>query len=61
MRYIPCMLENAVQNYQWGQSGRNAYIPDLIGEIPEMDQTYAEIWIGAHPKAPSKVITKEGK
>jgi len=60
VKFIPCFLENTVQNYHWGQSGKNALIPDLLNQEPEPGKVYAELWIGAHPKAPSKILTEDG-
>jgi mannose-6-phosphate isomerase len=49
----PFVLENPVQNYAWGS--RTA-IGELLGRPSPEGQPEAELWIGAHPKAPSKVI-----
>jgi mannose-6-phosphate isomerase len=49
----PFALENPVLNYAWGS--RTA-IADLLGRPSPGDQPEAELWIGAHPKAPSKVV-----
>jgi len=51
----PYRLINPVQNYAWGARGQQALIPRLLGIEPAEDQSYAELWIGAHPKAPSRV------
>jgi len=45
-------LEGAVQHYAWG--GRT-FIPELLNIKNTGKKPYAEYWIGAHPKAPSKV------
>jgi mannose-6-phosphate isomerase len=47
------LLKNPVQTYAWGSL--NA-IPDLLGHTPEPGKPHAELWIGAHPKAPSVVL-----
>lgn len=52
----PYRLENTIQNYEWGAKNGGAYIPRLLGNETETDKPYAELWIGAHPKAPSKVM-----
>ncbi len=52
----PYRLINPVQNYAWGTRGQQALIPRLLDIKPEMNKPYAELWVGAHPKAPSKVI-----
>lgn len=44
-------LENPVQAYAWGS--RTA-IPGLLGQPPSTTPV-AELWMGAHPKAPSRV------
>lgn len=51
----PYLLKNKIQNYEWGAKGKNAYIPQLLQLDYKEDQSYAELWIGAHPKAPSKI------
>jgi len=51
----PYVLENEIQNYEWGQKGKDAFIPKLVNIEPEKDKPYAELWIGAHPKAPSRI------
>ena len=48
MRHI-ALLKNPIQKYAWGS--RTA-IPELCGEVPNGDPQ-AELWMGAHPKAPS--------
>lgn len=52
----PYLLENSVQNYQWGTRNDEAYIPKLIGNKAKEDIPYAEFWMGAHPSAPSRLI-----
>ncbi|GAB4063524.1 mannose-6-phosphate isomerase, class I [Angustibacter speluncae] len=42
-------LENVVRHYAWGS--RTA-IPDLLGTPPD-GRPHAELWVGAHPDAPS--------
>jgi mannose-6-phosphate isomerase len=49
-RVLP--LDNPVQNYAWGS--RDA-IASLLGRRNESGRPEAELWIGAHPKAPSRV------
>jgi mannose-6-phosphate isomerase len=46
------LLKNTVQKYDWGS--RTA-IPELLGEKNFSDEPAAELWMGAHPKAPSLV------
>jgi mannose-6-phosphate isomerase len=53
----PLALENPIQNYAWGS--RTA-IAELLGRPSPADQPEAELWIGAHPKAPSRVTEPPG-
>ncbi|HEX2868993.1 MAG TPA: mannose-6-phosphate isomerase, class I [Ignavibacteriales bacterium] len=55
------LLKNKIQNYEWGTKGKDAIIPKLLGLQPEEGTPYAELWIGAHSKAPSEVILPGGK
>src|SRR6202789_546655 len=43
-------LHGVVQHYDWG--GHN-FIPDLLGVEKATRRPFAELWIGAHAKAPS--------
>jgi mannose-6-phosphate isomerase len=43
-------LQGVVQHYDWG--GHN-FIPDLLGMENSTRRPFAELWIGAHAKAPS--------
>ena len=45
-------LDNPIQNYAWGS--RTA-ISALLGQPPSQEPE-AELWLGAHPKAPSLVL-----
>jgi mannose-6-phosphate isomerase len=49
----PFALENPVLNYAWGS--RTA-IAELLGRPGPAAEPEAELWIGAHPKAPSRVV-----
>ena len=52
----PLKLKNSIQPYAWGS--RNAL--EQLFDIPNPDnQPQAEIWVGAHPKAPSMVDLEE--
>ena len=51
MRHLS-RLKNTVQEYEWGS---HTSIPILLGEKYPSDKPQAELWIGAHPKAPSSV------
>jgi len=43
-------LDNPVQHYDWGSPD---YIPELLGSSEPDARPVAELWLGAHPKAPS--------
>lgn len=51
----PYKLYNKIQNYEWGTKNENAFIPRLLNIDAENNLPYAELWIGAHPKAPSQI------
>ena len=46
-------LENPIQNYAWGS---HAAISRLLGTVSPSEKPEAELWLGAHPKAPSRVL-----
>lgn len=52
----PYRLSNPIQPYAWGTRGDEAFIPRLLGIPTEVGTPYAELWMGAHPKAPSQII-----
>lgn len=56
----PCLMVNPVRHYAWGACGRAALIPQLLGIPAEPGRPYAELWIGAHPSAPSDLETSVG-
>src|SRR5919109_3934117 len=43
-------LQPALQHYAWGNP---EFIPALLGEVNSDRRPYAELWMGAHPDAPS--------
>lgn len=47
-----CTLRNPVLDYPWGSK---TFIPQLLGRAVPADRPQAELWMGAHPKAPSAV------
>jgi mannose-6-phosphate isomerase len=47
------LLKNPIQGYAWGS--RTA-IPSLLGLPVPSERPAAELWLGAHPKAPSRVM-----
>jgi len=46
-------LENPVQNYAWGS---HSALANLLGKPSPSAEPQAELWLGAHPKAPSRVL-----
>ena len=46
------LLKNTIQEYAWGSPRA---IPDLLGQKNPGNKPQAELWMGAHPKAPSWV------
>ncbi|MFO7963568.1 MAG: mannose-6-phosphate isomerase, class I [Desulfobacterales bacterium] len=51
-----CRLKNSIMDYAWGS--RTA-IPELMGKKAPSDVPQAELWMGAHPKAPSMVLWRK--
>ncbi|MFD3537339.1 mannose-6-phosphate isomerase, class I [Streptomyces sp. NPDC058664] len=45
------LLQNTVQPYDWGST---TLLPELMG-VPPTGAPQAELWMGAHPAAPSRV------
>ena len=56
MKHI-AYLNNTIQEYAWGS--RTA-LAELMGQPSPADRPQAELWMGAHPKAPSFVVTESG-
>jgi mannose-6-phosphate isomerase len=56
MKHI-AYLNNTIQEYAWGS---HTAIAELMGQPSPADQPQAELWMGAHPKAPSLVSTENG-
>ena len=50
------LLKNSVQEYAWGSK---TAIAELLGKPKPSPAPQAELWMGAHPKAPSLVVTPE--
>lgn len=48
-----CILKNPIQDYAWGS--RTA-LPELLGTQTPSKRPQAELWMGAHQKAPSEVL-----
>jgi mannose-6-phosphate isomerase len=57
MAPAPFLLDNPVQNYAWGS--RTA-IAELLGRPLPAAEAEAELWIGAHPRAPSRICDPPG-
>ncbi|HEV3168687.1 MAG TPA: mannose-6-phosphate isomerase, class I [Actinocrinis sp.] len=51
------LLRNTVQTYAWGSA---TAIPELLGVGNPDGAPQAELWMGAHPSAPSNVVRGEG-
>jgi mannose-6-phosphate isomerase len=51
------ILKNPIQSYAWGS---HTAIAELTGRPFPTKEPEAELWMGAHPKAPSTVKTKHG-
>ncbi len=51
------ILKNVIQEYAWGSVRA---IPELLGISNPEKKPMAEIWMGAHPKAPSMAVTDDG-
>jgi len=51
----PLLMENQIQHYPWGAKNSQAFIPKLLGIPAVPDLPYAELWMGAHSKAPSMI------
>ena len=51
--YKIAILKNPVLDYAWGS---RTFIPQLMGEPYPACKPLAELWMGAHPKAPSMVF-----
>lgn len=52
------VLENPIQYYSWGSF---TYIADLLGQKVPADKPQAELWMGAHPSAPSVLLHNNEK
>ncbi len=47
------LLKNTIQEYGWGS---HTHIARLMGSDEPSEKPQAELWMGAHPKAPSRVM-----
>ncbi|MFP4446970.1 MAG: mannose-6-phosphate isomerase, class I [Desulfosudaceae bacterium] len=48
------VLQNPIQHYDWGSY---TAIPSLLGRKTPADEPWAEMWMGAHPRGTSRVVT----
>jgi mannose-6-phosphate isomerase len=53
-----CLLENPIMPYAWGS---RVAIGSFLGHPTPTAEPQAEVWMGAHPSAPSQVVTPEGR
>jgi len=51
------LLENPIRHYAWGS---RTFLARLQGRPFPTREPEAELWIGAHPAAPSRVVTEAG-
>ena len=51
------LLENPVRPYAWGS---RTVIADLLGESVPSPHPQAEMWLGAHPGDPSRIVHPDG-
>lgn len=57
----PFRLHCPVQHYAWGKYGQQSLVARLVGAKSGEETTpYAELWIGAHEKAPATIISDIG-
>lgn len=50
-------IKCAIQKYAWGKIGAESTVAQLSsanGETIEVDQPYAELWMGTHVNGPAK-------
>lgn len=52
------LLENPVRPYAWGS---RTVIADLLGEQVPSPHPQAEMWLGAHPADPSRIVHGDGR
>jgi len=52
-------LDCGIRHYAWGgrlHNGKAPFIAELLGIFAAGEQPYAELWVGAHPGLPAKVV-----
>ncbi|HPE88582.1 MAG TPA: mannose-6-phosphate isomerase, class I [Spirochaetia bacterium] len=50
-------LDNTVQHYAWGSTDA---LPAMLGKENPSGEPWAELWMGAHPRAPSLAVDPVG-
>lgn len=50
-------LACGTQSYDWGKTAADSEVASLVGADTNEAKRYAELWIGAHPKLPSMVLS----
>jgi mannose-6-phosphate isomerase len=50
-------LDNTIQKYSWGDK---RFMPEFLGRDNPGNEPWAELWMGAHPKAPSIALCPDG-
>lgn len=50
----PQPVSGSIQHYPWGQSGKDAYIPQLLS-VDSNSKPWAELWLGIHPNGPTGI------
>lgn len=53
------LLKNPIRHYDWGERGPSAFIAKLLGISDPNPIPYAELWVGAHPSAPSLILRED--
>jgi len=55
---VPRKLKNVIQKYPWGSK---RLIPGLLGNQNSGDEPFAEMWMGVHPRGPSRLVIGAGR
>ncbi|HPS38289.1 MAG TPA: mannose-6-phosphate isomerase, class I [Candidatus Cloacimonadota bacterium] len=53
-----CRLLNPIKDYAWGS---RSYLQELLDMPDKLGSPLAEVWMGAHPESPSRVVTSSGE
>lgn len=59
LKPCPYLMINEIQHYAWGSIGSSAFIPRFLGQPAITSQPFAELWMGAHPSAPSRLVVDD--